>query len=1055
MVDFPTTGVVLPARYRIIAQLGGGSMGTVYRVHDRLYGQDVALKTVRLPDDIHPSCLEDELLSLANEFRLLAGLRHPNVISVLDYGFDAKRWPYYTMELLDGARDILEVGRGQPLAAKLMLLLQALEALAYLHRRGVLHHDVKPSNMLVADGRVHLLDFGLSTLTSQPRSDDAFGTLLYLAPEVLNRQAYTEAADLYSIGVIAYELLVGRHPTLATTAAAFVAEVRFQSPDLTPLAGEPSLAALIRQLLAKTPAERPVSAQAAIAALRQAAGGSLPEDQTLHESYLQAATFVGREQETSALREALLEAHQGRGSAWLIGGESGIGKSRLLEELRILALVDGFLVLRGQAVEGGGLPYHLWRAPLRHLLLDTSLSDREAGIIKPIVPTLEAILDRNVPDPPPLPGEAEQIRLVRTIVQLFQQRTQPTLLLLEDLHWSAESLLPLQQLSEAASELPLLILASYRSDERQDLWAMLPRMTRLSLGRLNDAAIAALSHSMLGDVGTRQDVLRLLNREAEGNVFFLIELIRALTEACGGVDRIGQSPLPDRIASGGVQQVVRRSLQRVPAWAQPLLDFAAVAGRAIDLRLLDWLLQPPPQALSGHSLRMWLIVCAQAAVLEVAEQQWRFRHDKIRQQLLEDLGQPARAKLHRQVAEALEQCYPGDQSLADVLLEHWQQVDEPVKIVAYTQAVVERDLIPRANLARNQALVERALALTRARSDMDQAQMALLWGFGNILIDLGDMEAAEQRLNQSLEVAQRLGESAGRIRVLRSLGLLHLRSGRLSEAETYLHQALDAATQGGAHGQLAAIFNLLGTVAVLRTEHERAERYLHQSLALCEAAGEAAPAALVLNNLGILYRQQRRFALAEERFSRALAIHRQIVNLNGVAIALGNLAKLAYRRSEFHKAERLVSEALTINRQLGTHYSLLHDLWVAGLVQSGLARWEPAARFFTEALALADSQQEPAAVLEVLAAVAIFLDDLGQLREAAELAGYIDAHPAMLRGCSLEFVQPLMTTLRARLPGGAFASAQETWQVRELTAVVGDALASLATHLESSADSGR
>ena len=90
--------------------------------------------------------------------------------------------------------------------------MQALQALAYLHRRGILHHDLKPENMLVSDGQVRLLDFGLSITLDQPRGDDISGTLLYLPPEVLDGAPFTAAGDLYAIGVIAYQLLAGRHP---------------------------------------------------------------------------------------------------------------------------------------------------------------------------------------------------------------------------------------------------------------------------------------------------------------------------------------------------------------------------------------------------------------------------------------------------------------------------------------------------------------------------------------------------------------------------------------------------------------------------------------------------------------------------------------------------------------------------------------------------------------------------------------------------------------------------------------------------------------------------
>lgn len=199
---------LINGHYLLHEKLGEGGMGAVYRATDRLTGDEVALKQVT-----KGTAENDEAyrLALAHEFKTLAGLRHPHIISVLDYGFDAKRQPFFTMTYLPEPKTILEAGTKRPFDQKIQLIQQLLQALAYLHRRGVLHRDLKPENILVIDNNVRVLDFGLS-INEKTETDVSVGTPLYLAPDLLDNINYNETADLYAVGVLVYQLLTDKHP---------------------------------------------------------------------------------------------------------------------------------------------------------------------------------------------------------------------------------------------------------------------------------------------------------------------------------------------------------------------------------------------------------------------------------------------------------------------------------------------------------------------------------------------------------------------------------------------------------------------------------------------------------------------------------------------------------------------------------------------------------------------------------------------------------------------------------------------------------------------------
>lgn len=432
-------------RYWLQHKLGEGGMGEVYAALDRLTGTPVALKRVlytpqQLQFNTHFTSTRaaDLRRALADEFRVLASLRHPHIISVLDYGFDEEQYPYYTMTLLDSPHDLLTTAKNFTFAQRMTAFAQMLQALAYLHRHGILHRDLKPGNVMVDNqNAVKLVDFGLAT---QDTGDGSSGTLAYMAPEILQHGSASLQSDLYAAGLLAYKMFTGGYPFNAVSVTELLDFMLHRMPDMQ--AVPEALQPIITRLLMKDPHDRYPDAETVLADLATADNTLTIDDAAVRDSFLQAARFVGREHELSVLTQALdrmisvqtpLDGALLMGSAYLIGGESGAGKSRLLEELRTHALLNGALVLRGQGVTGSGMPFELWRDIVRRLLLEHDISDLEAGILCEIVPDIATLLEREIPTVAPLGAISSQSRLVDTIIGLFQRQTQPMLLLLEDL----------------------------------------------------------------------------------------------------------------------------------------------------------------------------------------------------------------------------------------------------------------------------------------------------------------------------------------------------------------------------------------------------------------------------------------------------------------------------------------------------------------------------------------------------------------------------------------------------------------------------------------------
>jgi predicted ATPase len=999
---YPTKPKTVPftvnGRYIIHEKIGEGGMGAVYRATDRLAEHILAFKQVVVPtwhyqvdNDTEDEIAEALRLALAHEFETLASLRHPNIISVLDYGFDEERRPYFTMDYIMGAKNILEAGSGLDTVGKVNLVQQMLQALAYLHRRGILHRDLKPANVLVTHGTtVRILDFGLAT--TQHSTMQAAGSIPYIAPEVWEDQPHTEAADLYAVGIMAFELFAGRHP-FDINSQHFIDQVLYDPPNLRLLDASPAITAVIGNLIDKTKESRYTSAEACITAFSQAIGQPIPEESiAIRESYLQAATFVGRTQEKETLLSALEDAKEGQGSAWLVSGESGVGKSRLLDEIGTQALVQGALVLRGQGVEDvGGLPFQLWRDALQRLVLTAELDDLAVGVLQSLIPDIGRLLQRQVLPAPELDAAAARQRLISTITNLFSHQTRWVLLILEDLHWVEAGLEILQQLTRLAPRLPLLIVGSYRNDEQISLAEQLPLAKELRLNRLSPSEIAELSTSMLGSVGGNLNVLSLLQRETEGNAFFLVEVVRALAEEAGRLSAIGEMSLPQQLFPQGIQTIVQRRLARVPQVAVPLLVGTAVAGRQLDLNLL------PLLAGSSHTtipVETWLATCAEAAVLELFNGNWRFAHDKLRAGILETIDQTSRIKWHQTIAQLIEQAYPDTPEQGAALVFHWHEAGNLAKERHYSHIAGTYALKQSLN---ESALLhfDRALALTHpselleqfelhlaheqifhilGQRDEQQATLAIL---SQIAIDLVEKQQEEKRAEvalrlanyaeatgdyataitaaqQALRVARESSDTQSEVASYLVNGRTLLRQGKHEEAQNSFNKSLQAARSHGFTNLEADSLRWLGVLFYDTGQLEMAQQYYEQSLPLYRQLQNKQGESALYNNLSIAVFSQGNIEQSLISLEKAQQLDEEIGDREGLARVLSNLSSLYLDLGDFKIAETYATQGLNTCREIDVPFGECFNLINLSLTAHFLEDDAQAEQHSLEAVALAE-----------------------------------------------------------------------------------------------------
>src|ERR1051325_1241892 len=312
----PFVGRTLDDKYIVEERLGAGGMGAVYRARHLSMERPVAIKF------LHQRLMEDEAarLRFQTEARAAVKLRHANAVSVTDYGETAEGWVYIVMELLEGRtlREILSREAPLETARAISFMLQTSAAVAAAHEAGIIHRDLKPSNILVTQSAdqpavVKVLDFGIATFTPDDDDDDVtavapinsvIGTPRYMSPEQYNGNELTPAADVYSLGVILYEMLTGMAPFTGSTPTEIAqkhANDQPHSPREIVAAIPEEIEDVVLHALEKSPGDRPANAAEFRRELFDAA-----EQLGLEHHALKSAPDI------QALRDAGVESPSGR-----------------------------------------------------------------------------------------------------------------------------------------------------------------------------------------------------------------------------------------------------------------------------------------------------------------------------------------------------------------------------------------------------------------------------------------------------------------------------------------------------------------------------------------------------------------------------------------------------------------------------------------------------------------------------------------------------------------------------------------------------------------------
>ena len=663
--------------------------------------------------------------------------------------------------------------------------------------------------------------------------------------------------------------------------------------------------------------------------------------------------FVGRQAEHDKLAARLDDVSQGRGALALIGGEPGVGKTRLCEELLADASERGMLTFTGHCYEEGTAPFTPFVEILEQMVreipagvLREALGDAAPDLVR-LVPAIHRVAG-DIPPPAELTPEQQRRVLFNAVLDLFRRlgARQPVVLLLDDLHWADEATLGLlQHLTPHLSGLPLLGVGTYRDVELdvgkpfEKAMAALVRQKqaeRLRLRRLPEEAVAELL-AALGGSEPPGALVQVIFHETEGNPFFVGEVFQHLSEEGKLFDEAGE--WKGDLSAGeldvpeGVRLVVGRRLERLSEATPKLLTAAAVVGRRFDLKLVE--------ALSDLDSDGFLeaIEQAETAKLVVSEREGRetscvFTHELIRNTLLGALSLPRRQRLHARVAETMERVYQSDlarraSALAHHLYEAGAVADE-AKTIHFLILAGEQSLDTGAF---EEARQDFDLALSLMPADDRETRASVLWKRGLAQRSLGLWKEAIGDWETALPIYEALVDLQGIAMICQELVRLYIWTAQPLQGVEAARRGLRALPPEPSADRCRLLGHCAWSLGLAR-ELESADAMMQQALAMAEELSDPRLQGEVfrLSSYHHYYCNRRREQMEAAR--RAVELLRPTRDLDKLADALANRQWSSVLAGRPDEVARTQEETRVLTERLG-----LLDAEAHALISEGQRDW--------------------------------------------------------------------------------------------------------------------
>jgi Nif-specific regulatory protein len=967
--------ISLPPRYQLLGTLKQTPETCVYRVFDVPGGRDEAIKIL-----CHEVTDPQQILRFKNEFHTLASLEHASVIKVFDFGVLQDSFPYFTMEFFAGKR-ITDYFDGQNWTALYDVILQIASGLHHIHRLGIVHLDLKPSNILVSDdGVAKIMDFGLAIESRQVFDRQIRGTLHYMAPEVLKQDRVDSRADLYALGMTLYETVTGALPGYGR-APIDVIRMHLDEEIRKPSSINPripdALEQIILKLLEKDPRHRFPSAGALLQAVADAAGREVPRAELISgRGELYAAPLIGRRAEVEQLSALIVEARDGGGGGGVIlAGAEGMGKRRIIRDATLRAQLDGARVFCGRCPVNRKTIY----APFFEIFQQMVLAvNPEADVAEEIGRILEPVVVSPGPDNAgPQPHHGRRYHLFNRIVQSMQDiygflsvgaesAGTPLILIIEDLQWADPSTADLFSfLVGEAKQNKLLVIGTLTletggeaaiesSSPNFSFWEQRAREAGFPIIRvetLTENLVSEHLQSLLGNGNVSDELVRWMFWESAGTPLNIRRIVDYLIAHqylqwqpsgwTADMERIRTLRVP-----GGFGAILMDKVETLGPEQRKVLEIASVYGESMELELLTRVSDMSAEA-TYAAVRA---LDRDRLVDESSDgRTMTFPQIHLREAVYNAMPERRRCELHLRIATALEPvANEGSTHLIGQVAHHFAHANDIERGTRYS--IEAGDLATR-TLAHEEATEFYRVALE--------------------LMDLGGVDEARKA-----EVREKLADAYYRRDDYRSA--MH--------AFQFLLKSIQSRhPEESASDDVARVMKKIGKVLARRGDIDAAMTYFHGALSIYERLGDKLAVAEMLNRIAWQHRMRDDLDSARDSAERA----RQMLEDSEPTVVYGYvknmLGVIEFARGNWQRSREILEEAVQLSERLQsdqlrkvTSMNLGNTLWKLG-------EWDAALQYYRQILERCEAEGDLSDLATAYSNVGVVEYGRGNFHAATEL----------------------------------------------------------------------